>query len=145
MNQRLWKTLSGKKKKKYKNKEKSPCMPQNDTPHGKSAEHHVLRGYSLGINLDGWIVYSCLLPARKPFSNTTQVTLFSSPKALCSEGGLKGVHINMSFLRVSKLKATNLPNVDKKGCSDPYTTLQYQGTCMVILSCSFNSQSKTTA
>ncbi|XP_068709292.1 myoferlin-like isoform X2 [Montipora foliosa] len=33
----------------------------------------------------------------------------------------------MSFLRVSKLKATYLPNVDKKGCSDPYTTLQYQG------------------
>ena len=24
-------------------------------------------------------------------------------------------------------KATHLPNVDKKGCSDPYTTLAYQG------------------
>ena len=33
----------------------------------------------------------------------------------------------MSLLRVFAFKATHLPNVDKKGCSDPYTTLAYQG------------------
>ncbi|KAK2572572.1 hypothetical protein P5673_002834 [Acropora cervicornis] len=32
----------------------------------------------------------------------------------------------MSLLRVFAFKATHLPNVDKKGCSDPYTTLAYQ-------------------
>lgn len=33
----------------------------------------------------------------------------------------------MSFLRVLELKAIDLPNVEKKGTSDPYVSLEYQG------------------
>lgn len=33
----------------------------------------------------------------------------------------------MPFLRVLEIKATNLPNVEKKGLSDPYASLSFQG------------------
>ena len=40
----------------------------------------------------------------------------------------------MPFLRVLEVKATNLPSVDgKKGKSDPYASLECQGTPNVFL------------
>lgn len=33
----------------------------------------------------------------------------------------------MSFLRLVEIKATNLPNVEKVGKSDPYASVQYKG------------------
>ena len=33
----------------------------------------------------------------------------------------------MPFLRVLEIKATDLPNVEKKGMSDPYASLSFQG------------------
>ena len=44
----------------------------------------------------------------------------------------------MPSLRVLEVKATNLPNVEKKGTSDPYASLQYQGN--TVLQCVYNEE-----
>ena len=47
--------------------------------------------------------------------------------------GQKWTRLNdeMPFLRLLELKATALPNVEKKGSSDPYATVEFQGTVYV--------------
>ena len=47
--------------------------------------------------------------------------------------GQKWTRLNdkMPFLRLLELKATALPNVEKKGSSDPYATVEFQGTVHV--------------
>ena len=41
------------------------------------------------------------------------------------------LNAKMPFLRLLELKATALPNVEKKGASDPYATVEFQGTVYV--------------